>query len=147
MDTKFFSMHTLSQTQQTRLEELLAAAERAKKLRQGEAFEDAMRLAYTYYLKHSSVQNHGDTGIEKRVEALMEALPNVRRRQAASMNAWKGALMILLGIGGAFGFLYLYFNPHAPYIPKALLFAGLVAFTALIISIPMLFRGGRTPRS
>lgn len=135
----FFDLSTLEEEQKQALTQLLDSARRAQKLRQPRAYSRNLHQACIYYLGHSSRDALPQAQREAAAERMLDDFPSVKGRDKVTLTIWKGALMILLGIGAAFTFLYLYFNRESLDISPVLLFIGLIVFTILLILLPFVF--------
>lgn len=139
MEQKALDTGALTAVQAEHLEGLLDAADRARKLRQPEPYKRAMEEVYVYYFRHHPDYNLGETEARARAEDLVKRLPRVRTRGPARLTPWKLAILLVVGIGAAYAFIYLFFNHKKLNLSPGLLLAGLFAFSLFMIILPMLF--------
>jgi len=129
----------LTEPQGERLEILLQAAERAKKLHQPDAYKKAMFEVYTYYLQHHQDTDLDQKAREARATQLVGRLPKVKGPKMFKMTLWRAVFLLGTGVAGAFVFLRLFAQREKLKISGATLMTGLILFTAFLIMLPAFF--------
>jgi len=134
-----FDLSALSETQQQHMRELTASAQRAVLLYQPQAYRKAMEEAFRYYITHHPEMEYDRSQQESVVQTFLYKLPKIPGRIRRQMGAVKGLFLLVLGLGGAYGFLYLYFNRKKLEVSTGLIFVGLFVLSFVLMAVPMLF--------
>ena len=117
----------------------LDAARRAVALYQPGPFRENMEAAFRYYVTHHPEMVPDRDELESMVAAFMDSLPRVRGNVRRRLSTLKLLFLLVLGLGGAYTFLFLYFNRKRYDLSEGLVFGGLVVLSFVLMILPMVF--------
>ena len=129
----------MTEAQQQHMAGLRESAKRAVAMYNPVTYKKVMEEAFRYYITHHPEMEYGREQQEEAVTTFMDQLPGIRGRSRKSVSALKGLILLVLGMGGAYGFLYLYFHRKKLEVSTGLIFAGLFALSFMLMALPMFF--------
>lgn len=134
-----FDTGLLNATQQARMEELVAAARRAVALGRPAEYRKTMEEAFRYYVTHHPELSGSPDELEGMTADFLRTLPRVKGRTRRQLTALKMLVLLVLGLGGAYTFLYLYFNRARLRLSEGMVFGGLVLLSLFLMALPLFF--------
>ncbi len=136
---KLFITTEMSPAQREHLENILNAADRHKSMYNPTGYKATMREAFSYYYVHNPSFDYSPEILESKIEASMYALPTIKGRSRGRITLWKVLFLLVVGVGLAYLFMFLYAHREMYDLSIPLMLVALFSVSAFLIFLPLLF--------